>query len=131
MVAKLEFELRLYRLLIKDEIVNYNFKDNIESIKIDKALVSDPIEIATAFNIHYINIGLTSNTDIKTSPKKKSIAHSMIVVNLCLKMKNRMMIMSLKDTNSEGHDEINMNIVKSHTIEPSAIVIFNLFIFFT
>lgn len=107
--------------VIKDEIKNNNSKDSIEHIQIGNLVVTDPMEIATAFNNHYINIPRTSNTDVKVSPIKSSAAHSMFLKPVS-ENEVRTEITSLKNSNSEGYDEINTKIIKTCTNELSAII---------
>lgn len=102
--------------VIKDEIMDNTHRDSIEYIQIDSKVISDPKEIATVFNQHYINMAHSSSNCVALNCSECSIAHSMFLKPVS-KNEVREVIMSLNNTNSEGYDEINTKIIKACTNE--------------
>lgn len=102
--------------VIKDEIGKDNDRDNIENLLLDNTILSDPVEIATAFNNHFTNMAQSPIKGAKISSNEYSVVHSMFLKPVS-ENEVRAEIMSLNNTNSEGYDEINTRIIKACTSE--------------
>lgn len=98
--------------VINKEIFNKNItKHDIEYIKVDNKLLKNPVDMATAFNRHYINIPENSSKVQKSVRVGMQPANSMFLEPFSA-AEVRKEVMSLNNTKSEGYDEISTHIVK-------------------
>lgn len=98
--------------VIKNEINATQSKDNIESIKLKDTVITDPLEIASTFNNHYTNLtSIPTQQSADRNFRRNKYYNSMFLKPL---LENEVLqeIMSLRNTRSEGYDEISTKIIK-------------------
>lgn len=96
--------------VIKNEIHNPSPKNNIESIKINNTILTEPTEIASTFNDFYLNQNTTQQS-ANSNCKENQITNSMFLVPMS-ESEIEQQIMLLNNTTSEGYDELSTRIIK-------------------
>lgn len=99
--------------VIQEQISNANQQDNITSIKTNNSIITDPVDIATAFNNNFIN---TTNTplsnDMEAIVSNKNTITNSLYLSPMSEHEVKREIMSLNNTGSEGYDGISTRIIK-------------------
>lgn len=112
-IAKNDNKCKATWNVIKDELNNANSRHNIDSIKYKNTLLTNPVEIASAFNNHYID---STNRSVPPNVTGNSM-NNVTVGSMFLKPMSitevKKEILLLNNTNSEGYDEINTKIIKT------------------
>lgn len=109
---------------------NNNHKNYIEQIKIDEHLITDPQEIAQAFNDFYIdqvNQQCTKKTN-QINPVGITFNPNSLFLNPTTPYEVYLIIKNLKNTNSTGHDKICTKVLKyvAEVISPVLSYLINL-----
>lgn len=103
--------------VIKKEDYNSNYNNNINEIDFNNDIINEPINIATAFNTHFIESSQKlsqsrSNKMCGNKLSKHELGGSMYLMPMA-EDEVRKVVLSLNNTNSEGPDEICTKVIKS------------------
>lgn len=99
--------------VIKTEINSNTHKDNIDSIKFNGTITTDPVQMATIFNNYYVKLTHVQGEKSTNHNRFKSTCVNSMFLRPMEVNEVRQEIMSLSNTRSEGYDEINTKIVKA------------------
>lgn len=120
-INKHENKCRATWAVIKNEIRDTNYIGNMDKIIVNNRILTQPVEIATAFNNHYINLTHeTTHKHIKISTLSAP-TNSMFLKPMS-ENEVRREIMLLTNSSSVGYDEINTKIIKECVNELTAIL---------
>lgn len=101
--------------LIKNETCDVKYDHNVDSIKIDNKILTDPVEIAEAFNSYFIeSIQAQTNNNVNHNVTRElhKTANSMFLAPM-LEDEVKKEVLSLNNTNSVGCDEICTTVIKT------------------
>lgn len=110
--------------LVKEELLKNEINEKfIYKINNNNKILTNPQDIAAAFNDHFIQSTKIppNNQSQHTDPTKYRLPNSMFLSPM-MEIEVKKEVLSLKNTNSEGYDEINTKVVKSCFPEISKIL---------
>lgn len=108
--------------IIKNEISNKTPDDGIEKLKFNNTILTNPTDIATAFNSYFIeSTNVSTSSDINFKFNINSNLNSLYLIPMT---ENEVIkeIMALNNTNSEGYDGISTRIIKMCSNELIAVL---------
>lgn len=98
--------------IIKNEVGNLKNDSHITELKIDNTTITNPTDIANAFNHKFIENKSTSSKIKNKYRPSTTISNTMYLMPMTEK-DIRAEVLKLNNTNSEGHDGINTKIIKT------------------